>query len=188
MTHEQKPKSAEFQTREAQADWMAKCITASGDHPSLPGFLREHLRQSEARGAAEQRRKDAEGAEPVGYISENALKYLNSTSPLMRADIYGSANSGWPIPLYDRPANVAALEARVMELEGALAEVSKADDLGAKPDHHRCPVEQVAFELAWMCEEANISANDLVIVNREKLRTIARRAVARAAIREGEQP
>lgn len=71
------------------------------------------------------------------------------------------------------------------ELEGALADVSKADDLGAKPDYHRCPVDQLAFELAWMCEEAELSANDLVIINREKLRTIARRVVARAAIREG---
>ncbi|MDL2172428.1 hypothetical protein [Asaia sp. HumB] len=60
MTHEHKPESPEFPTRERQADLMAQCIISSGDHRNLTGFLRDHLRKAEARGAAEQRRKDAE--------------------------------------------------------------------------------------------------------------------------------
>ncbi|RUT25657.1 hypothetical protein C0V97_10320 [Asaia sp. W19] len=71
---------------------------------------------------AEQRRKDAEGAEPDGWQYEYA-----------RGDWHDTRSPEWFIergtkvrPLYLRPANVATLEDRVKELEGVLKEAAYA--------------------------------------------------------------
>jgi hypothetical protein len=55
------------------------------------------------------------------------------------------------------------------------------DDLRSKTEFHDDPVEQLAFELAFELEEADLSRNDLVSINREKLRAIAARVVSRIA-------
>lgn len=55
------------------------------------------------------------------------------------------------------------------------------DALRSKPDFHDDPVEQLAFELAVELEDAEMSPNDYVTVNREKLKAIARRVLARAS-------
>lgn len=47
--------------------------------------------------------------------------------------------------------------------------------LRSKPDFYSDPVEQLAFELAFELEEADLKPDDLVTVNREKLRAIAKR-------------
>lgn len=54
-----------------------------------------------------------------------------------------------------------------------------ADDLGSRPDYHSDPVEQLAFELAFELEDAELSPDDYVTVNREKLRLIAKRVLSR---------
>lgn len=55
----------------------------------------------------------------------------------------------------------------------------ESDSLIAKDDFHSDPVEQLAFELAAELEVAELSGNDFVTVNREKLRDIARRLIGR---------
>ncbi|GBR19718.1 hypothetical protein [Asaia spathodeae] len=71
---------------------------------------------------AEQRRKDAEGAEPVAYRwaydvpkGRDSLWHFGGDLPEPRPE---RPEPKHVTPLYTRPANVAALEARVVELEG----------------------------------------------------------------------
>lgn len=49
------------------------------------------------------------------------------------------------------------------------------DVLRSKPDYHNDNIEQLAFELACELEDAELSHNDFVTVNREKLKAIATR-------------
>ncbi|WP_035774775.1 hypothetical protein, partial [Asaia astilbis] len=68
MTHEQKPESAEFRTREEQIETMTVHYMEAGFPINAARKLaNDGVAEAEARGAAEQRRKDAEGAEPVAY-------------------------------------------------------------------------------------------------------------------------
>ena len=53
------------------------------------------------------------------------------------------------------------------------------DDCRARGDMYEDQVEQLVFELSWELEEAELNRSDLVTVNREKLRTIAKRVLAR---------
>lgn len=72
-------------TRDEQVQWMGRCIRASADHPSLEGFLREHIRIAEARGAAEeQRRQYAEGVIHIvfdGFPSPDGPKFVEVENP-----------------------------------------------------------------------------------------------------------
>lgn len=54
-------------------------------------------------------------------------------------------------------------------------------ELRSREDYHADPVEQLAFELAAELEDAELSPNDYVTVNRNKLRQIARRVLDRRA-------
>ena len=100
-------------TREEQVE--ALCSEVYGNqHPHIsdrPWLLR-HLKEAEARGAAEQRRKDAEGQEPVAWIfkiramgTDAWIEHTSTTKvdpiPGMRRDI---------LPLYTHPANVTAMD------------------------------------------------------------------------------
>jgi len=106
--HEQKPGSAEFRT--------LRTITMT------PAEYDRLVKAAADLGAAEQRRKDAEGAEPVGYVLAGLKElFSNPADPLSAAMILASKDAPHIVPLYTRPANVAALEARVKELEGALS-------------------------------------------------------------------
>jgi hypothetical protein len=62
------------------------------------------------------------------------------------------------------------------------------DELRSKPDYESDPVEQLAFELAFELEDADLSPNDYVTVNREKLRAIARRILERLSRERGTVP
>jgi len=124
MTHEQKPESAEFRTREAQISSLAFHLHENTCDVcwSIAGIMAEEfILEAEARGAAEQRRKDAEGAEPVGYVLAGLKElFSNPADPLSAAMILASKDAPHIVPLYTRPANVSALEARVKELEAQL--------------------------------------------------------------------
>lgn len=65
--------------------------------------------------------------------------------------------------------------------------VGVGGDLHSRPDFHDDPVEQLAFELAYELEDAKLSPNDYVTVNRKKLQQIATRVLSRAALRASQQ-
>jgi len=92
-----------------------------------------------------------------------------------RADaelVHGEDEDSWRVERYS-----AALTAETEE-----GQSWRDDDCRARSDLHDDPVEQLAFELAYELEEAALDATDYVTVNRAKLRTIAERIVARAAL------
>jgi len=151
MTHEQKPESAEFRTREAQVADLAFEISdwKSYDDNEDITIARAHAEEFEARGAAEQRRKDAEGdygdwlpidrapkdgttiLVPVKHIGADVVLWdLNGWRETTNMLLMRDPPTHWmPLPSFpseDRPANVAALEARVKELEGALRDLADA--------------------------------------------------------------
>ncbi|GFE97725.1 hypothetical protein [Gluconobacter sp. Gdi] len=119
-------------TRDEQIDALADGIAREGyaDTPDY-ALAERHILEAEARGAEEQRRKDGEGQKPVAwhYYDEEdddgrgGWRYSSSKLSSRYEDVH---------PLYDRPANVTALEARIAELKEAEqlaradAEVSKA--------------------------------------------------------------
>ncbi|GAB6853039.1 hypothetical protein [Asaia astilbis] len=130
MTQEQKPESAEFRTREERIDGQiedifeiheaedAERVISKGD---LRLMIEAAHKSAEARGAAEQSRKDAEGQEPVGYVVARLQElFTKPDNPLVAAMIFSSIDAPHIQPLYDRPANIAALEARVKELEAQI--------------------------------------------------------------------
>ncbi|RUT26884.1 hypothetical protein C0V97_04180 [Asaia sp. W19] len=125
MTHEQKPESAEFRTREAQRRHIAQSWADEGMSYALAyEWANRELREAEARGAAEQRRKDAEGANPTAWIIAQGfyVPFVTLDAGLLRGKPHSVIT-----PLYDRPANVTALEARVKELEGEVERLKKPE-------------------------------------------------------------
>lgn len=125
MTDEQKPESAEFRTREAQVADLSSLFFNFCDPR---GVARSQILEAEARGAAEQRRKDAEGAEPVAWIIAQGfyVPFVTLDAGLLRGRPHSVIT-----PLYTRPANVAALEDRVKELEREVKEEQRISNLRA---------------------------------------------------------
>lgn len=184
MTHEQKPESAEFRTREAQKAALAEALEDGMSRSAAAEEAERHIAEVEARGAAEtkkrvydalntypigirigvtraimvasdaidkkeirfgnldkldedrvdeltreveqlkaeQRRKDAERADLLGYVTqtgEDGLRHPYAADAFMRG-VLNRKMDKFNTPVYTRPANVAALEDRVKELEGAL--------------------------------------------------------------------
>lgn len=77
---------------------------------------------------------------------------------------------------------IEELRAEITRLRASQAGGVPADDaLRSKPDWHDDPVEQLAFELAFELEDAELNPNDYVTVNREKLTAIARRVLERVS-------
>lgn len=122
MTHEQKPESAAFRTREAQISSLAFHLHENTCDVcwSIAGIMAEkNVLEAEARGAAEQRRKDAERADLLGYVTqtgEDGLRHPYAADAFMRG-VLNRKMDKFNTPVYTRPANVAALEDRVKELE-----------------------------------------------------------------------
>ena len=96
-------------------DLASQIFFGARNHTDGMFEAKRHIEEAEARGAAEQRRKDGEGQEPVYQV--------------YRGDYYGwfdCKKSEWEEDdrdpehkrvLYTHPANVAALEGRIAELE-----------------------------------------------------------------------
>lgn len=117
MVEQNKPvRSRDEQIGAIANDWIAEGMGPDIAHERSAQMILE----AEARGAAEQRRKDAEGQEPVAYTSQIDLDRVRKGKT---GDIYstqkweGSDDAVFTIPLYTHPANVAALEGRIAELE-----------------------------------------------------------------------
>lgn len=83
---------------------------------------------------AELRQKDDGGQQPAGWAlrPEMTLRKAFSVWPYPMAKI-----SNWNIPLYTKPANVAALEARVKELEGVLSHLLETEEVIDPPTKPR---------------------------------------------------
>ncbi|NVN02913.1 MULTISPECIES: hypothetical protein [Asaia] len=129
MTHEQKPKSAEFpdavrsryssakegygitlcpsRSWEEQAKAMTRMVLdgvcEQRGHDFTAAYLAEHLAEAEARGAAEQRRKDAAGAEAWLGVDHSGNGLFTEDRHL--AGIWEDDGFNVP-PLYTRPASV----------------------------------------------------------------------------------
>jgi len=83
MTHKQNPESAEFRTREAQIASVMGVICSRREYSEVSDLLAQHFAEAEARGAAEQRRKDAE-------IDPDDVTYA-----LMDSQYVAGAKFGW---------------------------------------------------------------------------------------------
>lgn len=130
MTHAQKP---EFRTREAQLERMREMFyfpDADALNERAARVMTRLILEAEARGAAEQRRKDAEGNRRVGYLH---ILLMENGQELEDFSTYDESELVFPDldplhsvrvePVYIRPANVAALEARVKELEREICSI-----------------------------------------------------------------
>jgi len=90
-------------------------------YPPIPArkLAEDTVAEAEARGAAEQRRKEAEGYGTPVY--QWRLTSDDNWVTAVDAEELGQVQNGYPASetrtLYTRPANVAALEARIAELE-----------------------------------------------------------------------
>jgi len=79
-----------------------------------------HILEAEARGAAEQRRKDAEGQKPVAWCLVTSDQQIINGIHVEKChaeDWKHRRASDTLTPLYTHPANVAVMEARIAELE-----------------------------------------------------------------------
>lgn len=108
-------------TREEQIEDLTSLFGEEGtftfvdDRDAATKHILEAEAEAEVRGAEEQRRKDAEGQEPVMWQKQ----HIDGTWSWTTCHAFHEANGTPTRGLYTRPANVAALEARVQELEKA---------------------------------------------------------------------
>jgi len=172
-------------TREEQIRQVAcslKSTTTDLSSYEIQQVVTAIVEEAEARGRAEALAELRAGAEPVGWELERRgfLPRLQRSEP---NDIYG--DMVWKRRVYaDHPPvpREAELAAEVERLTKVLKHVGLKDVCRCPVDLHEDPVEQLATELAFLCEDAELSPNDLVTINRDKLRDVARRAIARAAL------
>jgi len=97
--------------------WRAK----DPDGKQLREYLEACIITAEARGAAEQRRKDAEIA---GYLSLELATVLRRKFPGAAVTLSAHKTHTRDIPVYYSPPNVAALEAEIADLKKALRHVT----------------------------------------------------------------
>ncbi|MFT9347715.1 MAG: hypothetical protein ABF562_03265 [Gluconobacter japonicus] len=132
-------------TREEQVEALAYQVFTGimGATKKRHEFAVAHIQEAEARGAAEQRRKDAEGylfdnpdtgTEYLPYhpIESGECQYAENIRKATNSELLSELNAAWTGWKEDREekgrisANVAALEARVKVLEEALTEAASA--------------------------------------------------------------
>lgn len=108
------------QVQEMHADMVKAVCGRRSDYPEdvFRAYLKRHILEAEARGAAEQRRKDAEAQEIAGYIPENTPNFFSASEAKYASTALHRNPFPNDVPVYYRPANVAALEAEIAELEG----------------------------------------------------------------------
>ena len=91
----------------------ARIFVGMRNHTDSMCEAQRYIDEAEARGAAEQRRKDGEGRKASQFYANGC--YYTTLQAALRDHPRPVI-----IPLYTHPANVAALEGRIAELEGAL--------------------------------------------------------------------
>ncbi|WP_122049691.1 hypothetical protein [Asaia bogorensis] len=155
MTHEQKPESAEFRTREEAIASLAFHLheaTCDVCWSIATIMAEEFILKAEARGAAEQRRKDAEGAEPVAWLIEDRCKgdprraHTPDSAVTDKAHADKAARFNFKVSaLYSRPANITTLGASF----AWLVEDMREKDQGAPPS--------ARFDMLFGNDEVSIS-------------------------------
>ncbi|GBR03254.1 hypothetical protein [Gluconobacter cerinus] len=142
------------QVQEMHADMVKAVCGRRSDYPEdvFRAYLKRHIVLAEARGAEEQRRKDAEGDRPVAWqvrdmrggawpwkqCSESAHEEYKKHSTVETRE------------LFSRPANVAALEARIAELTEA-EQLARADAEASKARY--AILHAAALSLVVSCEQ-----------------------------------
>lgn len=96
--------------------------------------------EAEARGAAEQRRKDAERQELVAWVDAEDLP--STECQRKPTHLIAKRTAIYSTPLYTRPANVAALEAEIAELRQFLADLLATE---SRPDPSRPCIIDLCF-------------------------------------------
>jgi len=131
MTHEQKPEIVSFRAREDQIETMTVHYMEAGFPVNAARRLaKDGVAEAEARGAADQRRKDAEGIRCLGWLatdfqSGHALGVALETDS-EQVDSPSCGTICWE-PLWTRPSNVTALKERIKELEGENERLKKPE-------------------------------------------------------------
>lgn len=108
------------QVQEMHADMVKAVCSRRSDYPEdvFRAYLKRHIVEAEARGAAEQRRKDAEGSRSVHQWRLTADdEWVNAVDLVELEQVRNVYPNSETRTLYTRPANVAALEARIAELQ-----------------------------------------------------------------------
>ena len=130
MARGREAQNSGVRTRDEQIEALTSQFGEEGTFSYIDDWdaATRHILEAEARGAAEQRRKDAEGQKPIVWAHRNHIEdvpYASRNKPFVVSteDIYSPDVS---VPLYTHPANVAALEAMVKELEGVLGKIEYA--------------------------------------------------------------
>ncbi|MBF0859380.1 hypothetical protein HKD24_09155 [Gluconobacter sp. LMG 31484] len=122
MARGREAQNSAVRTREEQIEALTSQFGEEGTFSYVDDrdAATRHILEAEARGAAEQRRKDAEEQEPFAYVSQIDANTPKSPQGLEQFGEYCDKKCDYfQVPLYTHPANVAALEARVKELEEA---------------------------------------------------------------------
>lgn len=134
------------------------------------------IKEAEARGAAEERRKGGEGCERWEFEEPEYHDQGMGCGLEDRGihDRYQAMEYGWdqavercieriPEELYTRPANVAALEARIAELTEA-EQLARADAEASKARVEK--LKRVALDVLQVCQRSKMGPSDLGYVTK----------------------
>ncbi|MCW2264112.1 hypothetical protein M2305_000059 [Gluconobacter cerinus] len=123
-------------TQGDQVQWMVRFIRTSRGRETLEWFLREHIRLAEARGAEEQRRKDAatsdEALEEMTVERDNAEEFIRKFAErVLGHSVEWSSSYGFGAAFVDVADRVDALEAEIASLKEA-EQLARADAEASK--------------------------------------------------------
>lgn len=107
---------------------------------------------------------------------EALLRDIPATDGLMPDEVGGFLKG---LLAYQLAIRARGTTDAVERVEAGVREKDRERLLSSKLDFHEDEIEQLAFELAFELEEAELSPKDYVTVNREKLRAIASRVLHR---------
>ncbi len=152
-------------TREVQILNLA-CILHGGTLEQCKETATRYILEAEARGAEEQRRKDAE-EQKVSWLRFIGGRIEETTD---RSEALKWANGSKIITTW-RPANVAALEDRIAEQEAA-EQLALADAKASKAREEK--LKRVTLDILQVCQRSKMGPSDLGYVTRMICATLTR--------------
>lgn len=116
-------------TRDEQAADLTVSIRAWGrsSAEAIYPMVERHIAEAEARGAAEQRRKDAEGCAIAGYVPDNTPNSFSASEAKYASTALHREPFPGDVPVYYTPAYVAWREERVKALEETLRRIADSE-------------------------------------------------------------